>query len=38
MLKAQMRKDNNILNKFFIISLTILVAVVITVNVVVYFI
>jgi len=38
MLKAQMRKENNILNKYYIIGLSILVVIVITVNVVIYFI
>lgn len=38
MLKAQMEKENNILNKYFIIGLTILVIIVITVNIVMCFI
>lgn len=38
MLKAQMEKDNNILNKYFIIGLTVLVVIVITVNIVMCFI
>ena len=38
MLKAQMEKENNILNKYLIIGLTILVVIVISVNIVMYFI
>ena len=38
MLKAQMEKENNILNKYIIVGLSILVVIVITVNIVMFFI
>ena len=38
MLKALMEKENNVINKYFVVGLTILVIIVITVNVVMYFI
>ena len=34
MLKTQMEKDNNILNKYFILGLVVLVIIVISVNIV----
>lgn len=37
MLKAQMEKDNNILNKYFIIGLIVLVVIVISINIVICF-
>ncbi len=37
MLKTQMEKENNILNKYFVIGLTVLVVIVITVNIVMCF-
>ncbi len=38
MLKAETEKENNALNKYLVIGLTILIVIVITVNIVMYFI
>jgi hypothetical protein len=38
MLKSQMEKENNIINKYIIIGLTVLVVIVITINIIMCFI